>query len=353
MFASNVASADNASSAADAESGQDSWSGKGSRSPLRAESFVRVSLASASATASRALASPFSASVTSRGLPVCFARAAASRKERSARRGSSLPKSAASPKRSIALRCVASTRSAFSASSAAARWLPSFRFAAARFAWYPALLGSNLAASVNAACASRKRRSAYAAIPRSFSASARASSYSPSFHQGRTYPGALCSTAMASSAAVESRISRSSAWTAGRSRTPRHLARHTRSFSFSARHDVPASLGSAQGRTSCGGGSDAGMASSAMFATIHAGHEDARRVCPSAPRRDECRGRAGEETAKENARNRRVRTLKERSLTHLVLIFARLGLQERRREREAVQAEREVRDDVLLRAVSL
>ena len=90
-----------------------------------------------------------------------------------------------------------------------------------------------------------------------------------------------------------------------------------------------------------------------MFATIHAGHEDARWVCPSAPRRDECRGRAGEETAKENARNRRVRTLKERSLTHLVLIFARLGLQERRREREAVQAEREVRDDVLLRAVSL
>ena len=269
LFAPNKTSADNASSAAASESGQDSWSGKETRSPLRAASFACLSLASNSATASRALASPFNASVTSRSLPVCRARALAFWKERSARDGSSLPDSAASPKRSMALRCVSSTLSAFVASSAAARWSPSFKLAAARFAWYPARRGSNLAASVNAACASLKRRSAYKDIPRSFSASARASSYSPSFHQGRTYPGALCSTAMTSSAAVESRISRSSAWTAGRSRTPRHFARHTRSFSFSERHDVPASLGSAQGRTSCGGGSDAGMASSAMFATIH------------------------------------------------------------------------------------
>ena len=361
----NVSSADNASSAAASKSGHDSWSGNGARSPLRADTSARVSLASAAATAS----SP-SPRLSRRGPNLAgpeFPRARPGVPKRDAEAPRvEPPPQRASPKRSMALTCVASSRSAFSASSAAARWSPSFKAAAARFAWYPARLGSNLAASVKSACASQGR-AAYASIPRSFAASARASSYSrPSTraHAARR----RSSTAMASSAAVALRISRSSAWTAGRSRTPRVLARHTRSFSFSARHDVGRVVG-VRARTHKDGRWYYGAGRTRAWRHRRCGRrlgpDDGGRAPAVCPRRrqgrDGSRGRAGEETA-QNARSWRQINVGEafcrkRKLTTVSLVADALRasgftLQERRREREAV-AEREVRDDVLLRAVSL
>ena len=170
----------------------------------------------------------------------------------------------------------------------------------------PARLGSNLAASVKSACrvpaASRGVRLHPPVVRRLRARLVVLAVLPPGAH---VPGGGVCSTAMASSAAVASRISRSSAWTAGEITHAQALrAPHEIFQLLGAAKNVPASLGSAQGRTSCGGGSDTGMASSAMFAATRARHGDARRRCVRRRRegRDGSRGRAGEETA-QNARS--------------------------------------------------